>query len=114
MARGGLLDVHRDERRSAVARPIRDLDVEPELRGPAGQGRPDVPRVAADRRGLGHRRGRRRSAAPAADRAARPGRRTLVAEPFSTFSAGSGISLLVNVDTDQIVPARYLKVTDKA
>jgi 3-isopropylmalate/(R)-2-methylmalate dehydratase small subunit len=37
-----------------------------------------------------------------------------MAEPFTTFTS-KGIPLPAeNVDTDQVVPARYLKVTDKA
>ena len=56
VARGRLLDVHRDERRPADARPVRDQHLEPQLRGPPGQGRPDVPRLAADRRRVGDRR----------------------------------------------------------
>ena len=65
LARGRLLDVHRDERRPALAGPVRGEHVEPQLRGPAGQGRPDVPRVAADRRRVGDRRRHRRPAPPA-------------------------------------------------
>src|SRR5439155_22997796 len=49
VAGGGLLDVHRDERRPAEPRPVRDLDVEPELRGPPGQGRTILPRLASHR-----------------------------------------------------------------
>jgi len=37
-----------------------------------------------------------------------------VAEPFSTFTSKVVPLPAENVDTDQIVPARYLKVTDKA
>ena len=38
-----------------------------------------------------------------------------MAEPFTTSSPAGSIPLPAeNVDTDQIVPARYLKVTDKA
>ena len=48
--------------------------VEPELRRSPGQGRPDVPGVAADRRGDRHRRGRHRPADPARDRVAGRGR----------------------------------------
>ena len=68
VARVRLLDVHRDERRPAVARPVRDQHVEPQLRGPPGQGRPDVPRVAADRRRVGDRGRRDRPADPARHR----------------------------------------------
>ena len=50
LARGRLLDVHRHERRPALARPVRGQHEQPQLRGPPGQGRPDVPRLAADGR----------------------------------------------------------------
>ena len=55
VARGRLLDVHRDERRPAEPRPVRGEHLEPQLRGPPGQGRPDVPRQPADRGRLGDR-----------------------------------------------------------
>ena len=57
----GLLDVHRHERRPARARPVRRQHQQPQLRGPAGQGRAHVPRLAAHRRrGRRHRQGHRR------------------------------------------------------
>ncbi len=37
-----------------------------------------------------------------------------MAEPFTTFSSRVVPLAAENVDTDQVVPARYLKVTDKA
>ena len=43
VARAGLLDVHRDERRPARARAVRRQHQQPQLRGPAGRGRPHVP-----------------------------------------------------------------------
>ena len=58
LARGRLLDVHRDERRPADARPVRRQHQQPQLRGSPGQGRPDVPGLAADRRGQRDRRRR--------------------------------------------------------
>ena len=36
-----------------------------------------------------------------------------MAEPYGTFTSGVIPLLRENIDTDQIVPARYLKVTDK-
>ena len=62
LARVRLLDVHRDERRSAAARAVRGEHLEPQLRGPPGQGRADVPRFAADSGGDRDERGRVRSA----------------------------------------------------
>jgi 3-isopropylmalate/(R)-2-methylmalate dehydratase small subunit len=35
-------------------------------------------------------------------------------EPFKTFSGGIVAIPIDNIDTDQIIPARYLKTTDKA
>ena len=37
-----------------------------------------------------------------------------MAEPFSVFTSKVVPLRAENVDTDQVVPARYLKVTDKA
>ena len=114
VARGRLLDVHRDERRPAVTRPVRDLDLEPQLRGTPGQGRPDVPRLAPDRGGVRDRRRRRRPSSPAGDRVDRPGWWPLRwAWAFASFTSRVIPMPAENVDTDQIVPARYLKVTDK-
>jgi 3-isopropylmalate/(R)-2-methylmalate dehydratase large subunit len=80
LARGRLLDVHRHERRSAHAGPVRGEHVEPELRGPPGQGRPDVPGVAAHGRGVRGCRRDRRPAPPARHRVARGDRRPLMNE----------------------------------
>ena len=96
------------------ARPVRDLDLEPELRGPPGQGRAVVPRVAADRRRVGDHRRRDRPADAARDRGGGRPRRALTWPPRSGPFTSAVIPLPAeNVDTDQIVPARYLKVTDK-
>ena len=115
VARGRLLDVHRDERRPAVARPVRGQHVQPQLRGPPGQGRPHVPRQPAD--GGRQRDHRRRHRSPHAPRRRGPGHRRrrvlIMAEPFRSFTSAIVPLPAENVDTDQIVPARYLKVTDK-
>ncbi len=75
VARGRLLDVHRDERGPAEPGPVRDLHLEPQLRGPPGQGRPIVPRLAADRRRGRHHRCGDGPADAARDRGRRrPGR----------------------------------------
>ena len=116
MARGRLLDVHRHERRPAPARPVRGQHEQPQLRGPPGQGRPDVPGLAADGRRVGDRR-RRRRPAPRCP-ASRPSPPSAAAdawpEPYRSFTSKVVPLPAENVDTDQIVPARYLKVTDKA
>ena len=46
-----LLDVPGNEPRQARTRRTVRVHIEPELRGPAGQGRPHAPRVARSRRG---------------------------------------------------------------
>ena len=95
--------------------PVRGQHEQPQLRGPPGQGRPDLPGVAADRGRERHQRRRHRSAPAARHRDARRGRRSLtMAEPFTMFTSKVVPIAAENVDTDQIVPARYLKVTDKA
>ncbi len=80
LARVRLLDVHRDERRPAAARAVRGEHLEPQLRGPPGQGRSDVPRLAADRGRERGERGRVRSADPARHRDRSPP--SGVAEPW--------------------------------
>ncbi len=50
LARGRLLDVHRHERRPGRAGRVHHLHQQPQLRGPPGQGRADLPGLAADRR----------------------------------------------------------------
>ena len=65
VARGRLLDVHRHERRPARTGPVRRQHEQPQLRGAPGQGRPDIPGLAADGRRERDRR-RRRRPAPAA------------------------------------------------
>ena len=65
VARGRLLDVPGDERRSARARPVRGLDLEPQLRRPTGPGRAHLPRQPADRGGIGGARRHQRRAGDA-------------------------------------------------
>ena len=115
LARVGLLDVHRDERRPAVARPVRGQHVEPQLRGPPGQGRPDVPRLAADRRRVRDQRASSptRGRCPASRRSPRSGDADAWPSRSGIFTSKVIPIDAENVDTDQIVPARYLKVTDK-
>ena len=60
--RGGVLDVPRHESRRARRRRALRLDLEPQLRGPAGTRRPHAPGQPAARRGDGDRRPLRRPA----------------------------------------------------
>ena len=62
VAQRRLLDVPGHEPRPARAGRAQRVDVQPQLRGPAGQGRPHPPRLAAGRRG---HRGRRPPGRPA-------------------------------------------------
>ena len=72
-----------------VPRPVRDQHVEPQLRGPPGQGRAHVPRVPADRGGLGDHRRRHRSPHAARRRGPRHRRRRVLkmAEGFRSFTS---------------------------
>ena len=100
LARAGLLHVHRDERRSAAAGPVQRFDQQPQFRRPAGQRRPNVPRLAADRRRQRpHRRCYRREDHPV--------------KPFLPFESRLVPMPNNNIDTDQIIPARFLKTTSK-
>ncbi len=60
MARAGLLDVPRDERRPAGSGRALRVHVEPQFRRPSGRGWPYPPREPGDGGGCGHRRSLRR------------------------------------------------------
>ena len=100
MARARLLHVHRHERRPAFARPVQRFHQQPQFRRPAGQGRAHVPGQPADRRRQRHhRRGYRRE--------------DTAMKPFTNFESRMVPLPMNNVDTDQIIPARFLKTTSK-
>ena len=103
-----LLDVPGHEPRPAGARRAQRLDVQPQLRGPAGQGRSHAPRLPAGRRRDRRRRPpRRRPPTSTADAAVDA--RGPAMEKF-TVHTGTALPLRrSNVDTDQIIPAVYLK-----
>ena len=103
MARRRLFDVPRHEPRHPAARRALRLDLEPQLRGPAGPGRPHPPgqpamaAAAADRRPL-----RRR---PGVDRLMEPGR---------DHPGNHGCRCMrSHVDTDQIIPKQFLKRVER-
>ncbi len=104
VARSWLLDVHRHERRPARARAVFREHQQPQLRRPPGPGRTHLPGLAAHggRRG-GHRTRHRR---PHAGRS-----RTM--NRFSRVRSRVVVLPINNIDTDQIIPARFLKVVDK-
>ncbi len=97
VALGRLLDVPGDEPGPAGPGRAQRVDVEPQLRGPPGQGRPHPPGLPAGR----GRDGRPRDPVEPGG----PG----VMDAFTTHT-GIGVPLRrSNVDTDQIIPAVYLK-----
>ena len=86
--------------------PAQRVHVQPQLRGPSGQGRAHPPGLA------GSRRRHRRDRPPG--RARRPVEEPPDMEPFVTH-AGRAVPLRrSNVDTDQIIPAEYLKRVSRA
>src|SRR5262249_33518946 len=91
--------VRRDERRSGRRGRAGGVHIEPELRGTPGQGRAHAPDVA------GHGRGR--GGDGAAHR--RPRARGLAGQPFTRPTAVAGPIDLPNVDTDRVIPARFLR-----
>src|SRR5258705_1845371 len=100
MARRGLLDGTGDEPGHPRRRRALRVDVEPELRGPAGSWWTHPPRVAGSRRGDGHRW-------------------TLCSPRGSVVRAvrrvsGRAMPLdRADVDTDQIIPAHWLKRVER-
>ena len=90
-----------DEPRQARARRAQRVDVEPQLRGPARPGRPHPPGVAPGRR----RNGRHRPP----DRTGRSVEESTSMEKFTTHTGRAVPLRRSNVDTDQIIPAEFLK-----
>ena len=97
LPRSRLLDVHRDEWRSVAARRVQRLHQQSQLRRTARQGRAHVPGESVDRGGQRHyRRGYRRE------------------DTFVKFESQRPWFFPVdNIDTDQIIPARFLKTISK-
>src|SRR5262245_34074392 len=121
MATGRLLDVSRHESGPAHAGRAKRVDVQSQLRGPAGEGRPYPPRLATRRSGnrrprhaVQPRRPRRHPTSSALrPRAARRRRDDVEgATLMERFTVHTGTAVPLrrsNVDTDQIIPAVYLK-----
>src|SRR5439155_982024 len=105
VARARVLDVHRDERRSGRARTVRRQHQQPQFRRAPGTGCADFPRQPADRRSGGSRRRHRRPAGASA---------MTVLQPFRKIDSRTAVLARADIDTDQIIPARYLKGTTRA
>ena len=81
---------------------VQRLDQQSQLRRPAGQGRAHVPGQPADRRRhRHHRQGHRRRGLG------------LLMKKFTTFESRMVPLPVDNIDTDQIIPARFLKTISK-
>ena len=107
VARGRLLDVPGHEPRPARTPGAQRVDVQPQLRGPSGQGRTHPPGLGAGRRRHRDPRHPQLARRPRARRD-HHGRRPVM-DAFTTHT-GIGVPLRrSNVDTDQIIPAVYLK-----
>src|SRR5690606_12300642 len=77
------------------------VDLEPQLRGPPGQGRAHPPRVAGDGRGSGHRRPLRRH----------PGGGGV--NPVRVIEGRMVPLWRADIDTDQIMPMQFLKRVER-
>ena len=100
VARAGLLDVPRDERRPARAGRALRVDVESQFRRPPGRRRPHAPGQPGDGGGRRDRRAFRRRA---------PARLGLTMEPFRVLTGLVAPLDRANVDTDAIIPKQFLK-----
>ena len=101
VARIGLLDVHRHEWRHRGCGPLRRQHEQPELRRPPGPGCAHLARESGDG-------GRRRRHRPAH-------RSTRVdgMNPIRLIRSRTVVLPATDVDTDQIIPARFLTTTDR-
>ena len=85
---------------------------QPQLRGPPGQGRPHLPGQPADRRRHRHHRARSPMSAVLSSRDSEKADPRWNRSPH--FTARLVALPMENIDTDQIIPARFLKTTNKA
>src|SRR5580658_9319260 len=100
VARAWLLHVHRHEWRPVDARPIQRFHQQSKLRRPSGKRRAHVSRQPAHRgRQRPYRRHHRRQ--------------DYSMKPFTNFESRVVLLPFNNIDTDQIIPARFLKTTSK-
>src|SRR5262249_30976712 len=107
VAQRRLLDVPGDDPGPARSRRALGVHLEPQLRGPAGQGRAYPPGLAAGRRRHRRRRPPGRTGGPELT-----GPIDAQEAPMQEFTTHTGRAVPLrrsNVDTDQIIPAVYLK-----
>src|SRR5438093_901476 len=103
MARTGLLDVYCHERRRHRIGAICAEHQQSQLRGTARSRRTHVSVESLDSGGVRHLGADHRS--PRADE--------VMMEPFLKIQSPTAIIPEDNIDTDQIIPARFLKTTEK-
>src|SRR4029453_8694679 len=106
MARAGLLDVHRNERRPRGRRSVRRQYEQTKFRGTAGAGRPDLP--GKPTHGRGDCRDRRDHRCP------HSGLTMPTLEAFRTLTSTAVVLPHDDIDTDQIIPARFLPTTERS
>src|SRR3954454_12018161 len=102
MARGGLLDVPGDEPGHAGGRRALRLDLQPQLRGAPGQGRPHPPRQPENGRRCGRRGPLRRHQGL-----------ELSMRPIDKIEGKVSVLDRSDVDTDQIIPKQFLKRVER-
>src|SRR5262249_37396370 len=103
MARGRLLDVPGHERRPAPAGPVRGQHEQPQLRGTAGGRGTHLPGQPADGRGRGGH----------GPHHGRPGAPGMSMDPIRQVKSTTVVMPTENIDTDQIIPARFLVTTSR-
>src|ERR1700729_3858435 len=101
LARVGLLDVPRNERRHGRCRPVFNQHQQPKFRGPAGKRRADIAGQPLDR-------GRERSQGQHCRST-----RDDVMQPIKRIVSKTVVIASSDIDTDQIIPARFLTTTTK-
>src|SRR5688572_23341018 len=103
MARARLLHVHWHERGSVGTRSVFRQHQQQKLRGAPGYRRKDLSCQSTHRgRGRRHRAHNRRANA------------VVIMQPITTLSARAALLLLDDIDTDQIIPARFLTTTARS
>src|SRR3954453_17621269 len=102
MARGRLLDVPGDEPGHPRRRRALRLDLEPQLRGTPGQGRPHPPRQPENGRRCGGRGPLRRHQGL-----------ELSMRPVDIIEGKVSVLDRADVDTDQIIPKQFLKRVER-